>query len=97
MLLIKLEMDMFSQVVKPRKWLYPVLYIAFIIISMLPLYTEKQYAPQDTQDVIIKLLMVVTTPFKAYAQIFHVLTLDGSFNRLASGKDGAYFSWLHGG
>jgi hypothetical protein len=75
MLLIKLEMDMFSQVVKPRKWLYPVLYIAFIIISMLPLYTEKQYAPQDTQDVIIKLLMVVTTPFKAYAQIFHVLTL----------------------
>ena len=66
---------MSNQLVKPRKWLYPVLYIAFFIISMLPLSTEKPYAPQETQDVIIKLLMVVTTPFKAYAPIFHVLTL----------------------
>ena len=66
---------MSNQLTKQRKWLYPVLYIAFLIVSMLPLYTEKPYAPQETQDVIIKLLMVVTTPYKAYAPIFHVLTL----------------------
>ena len=42
---------------------------------MLPLYTELPYASKETQDVIIKLLMVVTTPYKAYAPIFHVLTL----------------------
>lgn len=60
---------------KQRKWLYPVLYTCFFIISMLPLYTEKPYVPQETQDVIINLLMVVTTPYKAYAPIFHVLTL----------------------
>ena len=51
------------------------LYAAFFIISMLPLYTEKPYSPQETQDVIVNLLMVVTTPYKAYALIFHVLTL----------------------
>ena len=66
---------MSNQIVKKHKWLYPVLYAAFFIISMLPLYTEKPYAPQETQDVIINLLMVVTTPYKAYAPIFHVLTL----------------------
>jgi hypothetical protein len=66
---------MSDQLAKHRKWLYPVLYIAFFIVSMLPLYTAKPYAPQETQDVIIKLLMVVTTPYKAYAPIFHVLTL----------------------
>lgn len=66
---------MSNQSVKHSKWLYPALYVAFFIISMLPLYTEKPYNPQETQDVIIKLLMVVTTPYKAYAPIFHVLTL----------------------
>nr|MDA3832212.1 hypothetical protein [Spirochaetales bacterium] len=45
------------------------------IISMLPLYTEKPYPPQETQDVIVNLLMVATNPYKAYAPIFHVLTL----------------------
>jgi hypothetical protein len=66
---------MSDQKVKHRKWLYPVLYIAFFVISILPLYTEKPYAPQETQDVIIRLLMVVTTPYKAYAPIFHVLSI----------------------
>ena len=60
---------------KKGKWQYPVLYTAFFIISMLPLYTEKPYNPQETQDVIINLLMVATNPYKAYAPIFHVLTL----------------------
>ncbi len=66
---------MSNQSVRQRKWLYPVLYAALFIISMLPLYTEMPYAPQETQNVIIKLLMVATTPYKAYAPIFHVLTL----------------------
>lgn len=66
---------MSNQLVKQRKWLYPVLYAAFFIISMLPLYTEKPYPPQETQDVIVNLLMVATTPYNAYAPIFHVLTL----------------------
>jgi hypothetical protein len=66
---------MSNQLVKQRKWLYPVLYAAFFIISMLPLYTEKPYPPQETQDVIVNLLMMVTTPYKAYAPIFHVLTI----------------------
>jgi hypothetical protein len=66
---------MSNQVVKQRKWLYPVLYAAFFVISMLPLYTDKPYPPQATQDVLISLLRVSTTPYKAYAPIFHVLTL----------------------
>jgi hypothetical protein len=64
-----------NKLINQRKWLYPVLYTAFFIISMLPLYTEKPYAPQETQDVIINLLLVVTTPYKTYAPIFHILTL----------------------
>jgi hypothetical protein len=66
---------MSNQSIKQRKWLYPVLYTAFFIISMLPLYTEKPYPPQETQDVIVNLLMVATTPYKAYAPIFHILTI----------------------
>jgi hypothetical protein len=42
---------------------------------MLPLYTEKPYPPQETQDLFVNLLIVVTTPYKAYAPIFHVLTI----------------------
>ncbi|MGB2963030.1 MAG: hypothetical protein WBB69_03500 [Anaerolineales bacterium] len=60
---------------KQNKWIYPVLYTAFLIISMLPLYTEIPYSPQETQDVIVNLLKVVLTPYKAYGLIFHVLTL----------------------
>jgi len=66
---------MSNQLIKKRKWLYPVLYAVFFIISMLPIYTEKPYPPQETQDVIVNLLMVATTPYKAYAPIFHVLTI----------------------
>jgi drug/metabolite transporter superfamily protein YnfA len=42
---------------------------------MLPLYTEKPYAPQDTQNVIINLLMIAITPYQMYAPIFHILTI----------------------
>jgi hypothetical protein len=60
---------------KPRKWLYPVVYLLLFVISMVPLYTEKPYPPQDTQNVIISLMMVAVAPYTAYAPIFHFATL----------------------
>ena len=48
---------------KKRRWLYPVIYVLFFVISMLPVYAEKPFAPQDTQDVIINLLMVAIIRF----------------------------------
>jgi hypothetical protein len=59
---------------KHRKWLYPILYIVSFIISMLPLYTQKPYAPRDTQNVILSLLIVATAPYHAFAPIFHIAT-----------------------
>ena len=60
---------------KQRKWLYPVLYLLFVVISMLPPYAEKPFAPQDTQDVITNLLMVAVNPHKAWAPVFHLATI----------------------
>ena len=59
---------------KGRKWLYPVVYVLFFLINAVPLYAEKPFAPQDTQDVIINLLMICTDPYKALGPIFHVGT-----------------------
>ena len=58
-----------------RKWFYPFIYLLFLIISFLPLYTEKAYAYENTQDVIINLLMVVLIPYKAWGVVFHITTL----------------------
>ena len=60
---------------KLQKWKYPVLYLTFFIISMLPLYTQRSYAAQDTQNVIIGLLMKATAPYQAFAPVFHVATI----------------------
>ena len=49
---------------RQRKWLYPVVTVVLVIISLLPLYTEIAYAPQDTQDVIISLLRVSIEPYR---------------------------------
>ncbi|MFH1929405.1 MAG: hypothetical protein ABIK79_14705 [Chloroflexota bacterium] len=59
---------------KPR-WLYPVIYALLVVISMLPPSAEKPYAYQDTQDVIINLLMVAVKPYEAFAPVFHVATI----------------------
>ena len=61
--------------IKPRKWLYPVVYIVLFITSMMPLYSEKPYPPQDTQEVIVSLLMIAGAPYAVYAPIFHIATL----------------------
>lgn len=58
-----------------RRWLYPVIYVLFVVISMLPPYAQKPYGYQDTQDVIINLLMVAVEPYEAFAPIFHIATI----------------------
>ncbi len=80
-----------------RKWFYPVVYLALFIISMLPLYAEKPYLPQNTQDVILSLLMVASAPYAAFAPLFHIATLllialiawrPGAMGRLVAGYIG---------
>jgi len=46
-----------------------------VVISMLPPYAEKPYVYQDTQDVIINLLMVAVEPYEAFAPILHIATI----------------------
>ena len=60
---------------KKRKWLYPVVYLLFVMINFLPLYTQMPYAPQDTQDVILNLLMVSIAPYEQFGLVFHIATL----------------------
>ena len=60
---------------KRQRWLYPVVYSLFVIINFLPLYTQKPYAPQDTQDVILNLLMVSIDPYEQLGPVFHIATL----------------------
>lgn len=60
---------------KKRRWVYPTVYLLFIIINFLPLYTQMPYAPQDTQDVIINLLMVSIEPYQQFGPFFHIMTL----------------------
>lgn len=59
---------------EPR-WLYPVLYLFFAVISFLPLYAQEPYSGQQIQDVVISVLIVATEPFKHLGPIFHVATL----------------------
>jgi hypothetical protein len=59
---------------KENKWLYPVVYLLFVIIAFLPLYAEMPYGPQDTQDVILNLLMVSIDPYKHLGPMFHLAT-----------------------
>jgi len=58
-----------------RKWFYPVVYGLLIVISMLPPITEQPYDPRNSQDVIMSILMVSTTPYQAWGWVFHVATI----------------------
>jgi len=58
-----------------RKWFYPLIYFGLLIISMLPPITEIAYDPQETQDVIMHILMVSISPYQGWGWIFHVATL----------------------
>jgi hypothetical protein len=58
-----------------RRWLYPVMYVLFLVISAIPAYAEKPFAPQDTLDVILSLYRVSLRPYEHLAPIFHLATL----------------------
>lgn len=58
-----------------RKWLYPAVYLLLIIFTFLPPYAEIPYEPQNTQDVILNLLMVSIAPYKHFGWVFHLATL----------------------
>jgi len=58
-----------------RKWFYPAVYGALIILSMLPPITQVAYDPRNTQDVIINILMVSILPYRSFGWAFHVATL----------------------
>ena len=57
------------------KWLYPAIYLLFLVINSLPVYAEKPYAPQDTQDVILNLLAVSIDPYTQLGPVSHIATL----------------------
>jgi hypothetical protein len=58
-----------------RKWFYPVIYGALVVLSMLPPITEVAYDPRDTQDVIASILMAALAPYQSWGWAFHVATL----------------------
>jgi hypothetical protein len=81
-------------------WKYMLAYGLLFLINVLPLITEKPYLPQDTQDVIINLLMVATVPYQAYGPVFHIATLlivagilwkPGQLGRLVAGYIGVNY------
>lgn len=81
-------------------WKYTLVYGFLFLVNVLPLITEKPYQPQDTQDVIINLLMVATAPYQAYGPIFHIATLllvfsilwkPGRLGRLMAGYIGVNY------
>jgi hypothetical protein len=85
---------------KHIKWKYTLVYGFLFLVNVLPLITEKPYQPQDTQDVIINLLVVSIVPYQAYGPIFHIATLliafailrkPGRFGRLLAGYIGVNY------
>lgn len=58
-----------------RKWFYPLIFVGLAIISMLPAYTQIPYDPRSTQDVIISILSVSTSPYHAWGWVFHIAFL----------------------
>jgi len=63
------------QTLTSRKWFYPLIYLALVIISFLPLYTERLYDPRDTQQVIFEIISRAAMPYVAWGWVFHVATL----------------------
>ena len=58
-----------------KNFFYPLIYALFLIISFLPPITQKPYSPENTQQVIIELLMVAIKPFEKFGIIFHAATI----------------------
>jgi hypothetical protein len=47
----------------------------FFIISFLPPITQKPYSPENTQHVIIQLLIVAIKPYETFGILFHIATV----------------------
>ena len=82
------------------KWFYPLIYGLLIVVNLLPVYAAKPYPPQETQDVILNLLMVAVAPYAPYALLFHLATLliilvvfwkPGRMGRLVAGYMGVNY------
>ena len=58
-----------------KKFFYPLIYALFLIISFLPPITQNPYSPENTQQVIIELLMVAIKPYENFGIIFHAATI----------------------
>ena len=58
-----------------KKLFYPSIFFIFLVISFLPPLTQKPYSPEDTQQVIVELLMVAIKPYEAFGILFHIVTI----------------------
>ncbi len=58
-----------------RKWFYPLIYVALVIIAFLPLYTQVAYSSRDTQQVIFLILQAASQRGAEWGWVFHVATL----------------------
>jgi hypothetical protein len=88
---------------KRRLWLMVSLFFVFLVLSFFPLFAQKPYPPQDTQDVILNLLMVSDLPYAAFAPFFHIATIllvglilwqPGKWGKLLAGYIGANYLFL---
>lgn len=60
---------------RKRRWLYPLVYLVLLLISIWPPYTSVPYDSRNTQDVILSILMVSVEPYRAWAPLFHLAFL----------------------
>ncbi len=58
-----------------KKLFYPIIFFISLVISFLPPITQKPYSPENTQQVIIQLLMVAIKPYEALGILFHIATI----------------------
>jgi len=58
-----------------KKMFYPTIFFIFLIFSFLPPITQEPYSPENTQQVIIQLLMVAIKPYEAFGIPFHIATI----------------------
>ncbi len=66
---------MSTQNLTQRKWFYPLVYGALIVLSMLPPITQGPYDSRHTPDVILSILTASLTPYQAWGWVFHVATV----------------------
>lgn len=60
---------------RAKTWHLVAVLVALFLVNLIPPYAERPYAPEDTQSVVIELLMVSVTPFERLAVVLHLATL----------------------